>query len=312
MYSNAIISSNLETIRITRVSQTFSLGDCTAACCDLLSCDLAWWFEGSCYLVSCPHKENCEPKMGPGRSYLTFVLRAAQRPTQLLDYGEMMLNRGAPSGVWGDSPENIKKDLPFLGKDGVLEETAEYPDDYRELESDLPQPISRQDPKGSAEYIDWSLLPGSEGGANGSAAGHNPSTSPEKLLAPAPRGLDPELHALNESAWTPAPEHSPEGRVLLPSVTTPSSGEGLQKEQAFQLQEQQSNSSGKEVGVGRCAGWTGGGEQAGGGRAQPGCHSTSMSTRRALPRALASAGIHKGDCFTEPFRKQDTVLCCAL
>ncbi|XP_073938875.1 dyslexia-associated protein KIAA0319 homolog isoform X2 [Castor canadensis] len=137
--------------------------------------------------------------------------------------------------------------VTIAGKDGVLEETAEYPDDYRELESDLPQPISRQDPKGSAEYIDWSLLPGSEGGANGSAAGHNPSTSPEKLLAPAPRGLDPELHALNESAWTPAPEHSPEGRVLLPSVTTPSSGEGLQKEQAFQLQEQQSNSSGKEV-----------------------------------------------------------------
>uniref|UniRef100_A0A8C4LNF2 KIAA0319 n=1 Tax=Equus asinus asinus TaxID=83772 RepID=A0A8C4LNF2_EQUAS len=114
-YSNAIILPNLETTRIMRVPQTTPTVDCIAACCDLSSCDLAWWFEGRCYLVSCPHKENCEPKkMDSMRSYLTFVVRPAPRPAQLLDFGEMMLKRGSPSGIWGDSPEDIRKDLPFL------------------------------------------------------------------------------------------------------------------------------------------------------------------------------------------------------
>uniref|UniRef100_G3QUU8 KIAA0319 n=1 Tax=Gorilla gorilla gorilla TaxID=9595 RepID=G3QUU8_GORGO len=239
-FSNAVISPNLETTRIMRVSHTFPVVDCTAACCDLSSCDLAWWFEGRCYLVSCPHKENCEPKkMGPIRSYLTFVLRPVQRPAQLLDYGDMMLNRGSPSGIWGDSPEDIRKDLPFLGKDWGLEEMSEYSDDYRELEKDLLQPSGKQEPRGSAEYMDWGLLPGSEGAFN-SSAGDSPAV-------PAETQQDPELHYLNESASTPAPK-LPERSVLLPLPTAPSSGEVLEKEKASQLQEQSSNSSGKEVG----------------------------------------------------------------
>ncbi|XP_069349133.1 dyslexia-associated protein KIAA0319 homolog isoform X4 [Eulemur rufifrons] len=240
MYSNAVILPNLEMTRIMRVPHTFSMADCTTACCDLSSCDLAWWFEGRCYLVSCPHKENCEPKkMGPIRSYLTFVLRPVQRPAQLLDYGEMMLNRGSPSGAWGDSPEDIRKDLPFLGKDRGLEEMSEYSDDYREPEQDLFRPRSKQEPRGSAEYTDWGLLPGSEGGLN-SSAGDSPAV-------PADQQQDLELQKLNESAWSPALEHSAERSLLLPLVTTPSSGEVLGKEEAFQPQEQSSNSSGKEV-----------------------------------------------------------------
>ncbi|XP_045407851.1 dyslexia-associated protein KIAA0319 homolog isoform X2 [Lemur catta] len=240
MYSNAVILPNLEMTRIMRVPHTFSMADCTTACCDLSSCDLAWWFEGRCYLVSCPHKENCEPKkMGPIRSYLTFVLRPVQRPAQLLDYGEMMLNRGSPSGAWGDSPEAIRKDLPFLGKDRGLEEMSEYSDDYREPEQNLFRSRSKQEPRGSAEYTDWGLLPGSEGGLN-SSTGDSPAV-------PADQQQDLELHKLNESAWSPALEHSAERSLLLPLVTTPSSGEVLGKEEAFQPQEQSSNSSGKEV-----------------------------------------------------------------
>ncbi|XP_032103510.1 dyslexia-associated protein KIAA0319 homolog isoform X3 [Sapajus apella] len=238
-YSSAVISPNLETTRIMRVPHTFPVVDCTAACCDLPSCDLAWWLEGRCYLVSCPHKENCEPKkMGPIRSYLTFVLRPVQRPTQLLDYGDMMLNRGSPSGTWGDSPEDIRKDLPFLGKDRGLEEMSEYSADYRELEKDLLQPSGKQEPRGGAEYPDWGLLPGSEGGFN-SSAGDSPA-------APAETQQDPELHHLNEPASTHAPK-LPERSVLLPLAATPSSGEVLEKEKASQLQGQSSSSSGKEV-----------------------------------------------------------------
>lgn len=238
-YSNAIISPNLETSKIMPVPQTTPLGDCTSACCDLSSCDLAWWFEGRCYLVSCPHKESCEPKkMGSIRSYLTFVLRPAQRPAPLLDYGEVMLNRGAPSGIWGDSPEDIRKDLPFLGTDRGLD-MSEYSDDYRELEQNLFQPLSKQEPRESTEFTDWGLLPGGEGGFN-SSAGDSPTAPTDK------QPEDPGLHKLNESAWTPAPKPSPE-RLLLPLVTAPPPGE-VERE-ASQLHRQAGNSSGKEVGV---------------------------------------------------------------
>ncbi|XP_023977758.1 dyslexia-associated protein KIAA0319 homolog [Physeter macrocephalus] len=239
-YSNAIISPNLETSKIMPVPQTTPVVDCTSACCDLYSCDLAWWFEGRCYLVSCPHKENCEPrKMGSIRSYLTFVLRPAQRPAQLLDHGEVMLNRGSPSGIWGDSPEDIRKDLAFLGKGRGLEEMSEYSDGYRELEQSLFQPISEQEPRGSAEYTDWGLPAGGKGGFN-SSAGDSPATSAAKQQE------DPKHPKLNESAWTPAPTPSPGGSFSLPLVTTPPSGKELEGE-TFQLQEQSSNSSGKEV-----------------------------------------------------------------
>ncbi|XP_040611667.1 dyslexia-associated protein KIAA0319 homolog isoform X2 [Mesocricetus auratus] len=247
-YSNAIISPNLETIRIMRVSQTFSVGDCTAACCDLPSCDLAWWFEGSCYLVNCAHQENCEPRTtGPIRSYLTFVLRPVQKPEQLLDYGDMMLGRGSPSGAWGDSLEDLRKDLPFLGKDGGPDETAEYSDDYKELERGLLQPSSHQDPRGSAEDPDWSLLPGSEEGSNVSAAGDSSATSTETLQDPTPEPLDQQqLEALNESTWSPMPQYPAESSVWLPSGSALPAGEGTERG-TLQLQEQPSNSSGNEV-----------------------------------------------------------------
>ncbi|KAL6088452.1 hypothetical protein STEG23_031413 [Scotinomys teguina] len=247
-YSNAIISPNLETIRIMRASQTFSVGDCTAACCDLPSCDLAWWFEGSCYLVNCKRQENCEPRTtGPIRSYLTFVHRPVQKPEQLLDYGDMMLGRGSPSGAWGDSLEDLRKDLPFLGKDGGPEETAEYSDDYKELQRGLLQPSNQQDPRDSAEYPDWSLLPGSEGGFNVSAAGDSSAASTETLQDPTPQSLDQQqLEALNESTWPSTPGHTAGSSVWSPSVTALPAGEGMERE-TLQLQEQPSNSSGKEV-----------------------------------------------------------------
>lgn len=235
-----------------RASQTFSAEDCTAACCDLSSCDLAWWFEGSCYLVNCVHPENCEPRTtGPIRSYLTFVHRPVQKPEQLLDYGDMMLGRGSPSGAWGDSLDDLRKDLPFLGKDGGPgpEETAEYPDDYKELERDLLQPSSQQDPKGGIEYPDWSLVPGSEGGLNVSSVGDSSATSSERLQDPTPQSLDQQqLEALKESTWSPTPGYSAVSSVWPPSVTTLPAGEEMERE-TFQLQEQPSNSSGKEVGV---------------------------------------------------------------
>ncbi|XP_051025321.1 dyslexia-associated protein KIAA0319 homolog [Acomys russatus] len=246
-YSSSIISPSLETVRIMRVSQTFSVGVCTAACCDLPSCDLAWWFEGSCYLVSCLRQENCEPRTtGAIRSYLTFVHRPLQRPE--LNYGDMMLGRGFPSGAWGDSLEDLKRDLPFLGKDRGPEETAEYPDEFKELEQGLLEPSNQQDPRSSEEYPDWSLLPGNEGGFNASAAGDSSAASTEKLQDTMSHPLDQEhLQALKESTWSPTPTHSAESSVWPTSVTALPAGVGLDGEETLQLGGQPSNTSGKEV-----------------------------------------------------------------
>ncbi|XP_078224312.1 dyslexia-associated protein KIAA0319 homolog isoform X5 [Callithrix jacchus] len=115
---------------------------------------------------------------------------------------------------------------------------SEYSADYRELEKDLLQPSGKQEPRAGAEYPDWGLLPGSDGGFN-SSAGDSPA-------APAEKQQEPQLHHLNESASTHAPK-LPERSVLLPLATTPSSGEVLEKEKASQLQGQSSSSSGKEV-----------------------------------------------------------------
>ncbi|XP_060045280.1 dyslexia-associated protein KIAA0319 homolog [Erinaceus europaeus] len=241
MYSNAVISPNLETTKIMQVSQATTVVDCTTACCDLSSCDLAWWFEGRCYLVSCLHKDSCQPKMSPIESHLTFVLRPIQRPMQMLNYG--MLNRGSPADIWGDSPEYIRKDLPFLGKDQGLEEMSEYLDDYQE--QDLLQPISKQERRGGAEYTDWGLPAGSDGGINSSAIEDTDPSEGKQQEDLEPQYLDSEHHELNESVETPPSKYSPDRRLLLP-LGTPSAGEILETE-SFQLQGKSNNSSQKEV-----------------------------------------------------------------
>ncbi|XP_005403426.1 PREDICTED: dyslexia-associated protein KIAA0319 homolog isoform X2 [Chinchilla lanigera] len=212
-YSNAIISPDLETIRIMPVPQTFSVGDCTAACCDLPSCDLAWWFEGHCHLVSCPQKESCVPKRtGPIRSYLTFVLRPpAQRPAQLLDYGEMMLSKGVPLGAWGDSPEDPHKDLPFLGRGGGLEGPADYTDDdYRGLEPGL-LPTRLPSLRGDAQDSGWGAGDTNtslgDGPSASASVGDHPASTEDSPLAsvsagdqPAPTGDGPAFAGDSASA----------------------------------------------------------------------------------------------------------------
>ncbi|XP_063116029.1 dyslexia-associated protein KIAA0319 homolog isoform X3 [Cavia porcellus] len=189
-YSNAIISPDLETIRIMPVPQTFSVGECTAACCDLPSCDLAWWFEGHCHLVSCPQTGSCVPKRtGPIRSYVTFVLRpSAERPAQPLDYGETMLSKAVPLGSWGDLPEDPLKDLPFLGRDRGLEGPADYADDdYRGLEPGLLLPTSLPSLGGDSQDSGWGAGDASASLGDGPSAsvsvGNHPASTEESPLA---------------------------------------------------------------------------------------------------------------------------------
>ncbi|XP_074061991.1 dyslexia-associated protein KIAA0319 homolog isoform X2 [Macrotis lagotis] len=244
-YSNAVISPNLETTKIMRVPQASSLVACTAACCDLPSCDLAWLVEGRCYVVNCQHQDSCEPKtIDPVKSYLTFVLRPAQRPHALLGYEQMMPNRGRPMTVPGGPPEEASRlrDLPFLGKGHSLEEMPEYADDYREMEQDSFQSSGKQVPKGGVDYMDWGLLPSIEGPLNSSEGNGHSLAEKENGNA----RLD-HLAKGNETEWATALNGFPEGKFSpsLEKILLP--GKMIKKEEVVQPPGQTSNSSREEV-----------------------------------------------------------------
>ncbi|XP_048468998.1 dyslexia-associated protein KIAA0319-like [Rhincodon typus] len=82
-YPDAIVSPNLKTTKILRVPPAVSMSECISACCDFTDCDLAWMFEGRCYIINCQRRDECEPKMTSAvESYLSFVQRSpAQRPS---------------------------------------------------------------------------------------------------------------------------------------------------------------------------------------------------------------------------------------
>ncbi|XP_007901375.1 dyslexia-associated protein KIAA0319 homolog [Callorhinchus milii] len=59
------------------VPQAVSMSECITACCKLPGCDLAWVFEGRCYIVNCQRKDECKPmKTSTVESYLTFVQKS--------------------------------------------------------------------------------------------------------------------------------------------------------------------------------------------------------------------------------------------
>ncbi|XP_072365817.1 dyslexia-associated protein KIAA0319-like [Scyliorhinus torazame] len=75
-YSDAIVSPNLKTTKILRVPPAVSMSECISACCEFSGCDLAWMFEGHCYIINCQNRIECEPKKTNAvESYLTFVQR---------------------------------------------------------------------------------------------------------------------------------------------------------------------------------------------------------------------------------------------
>ncbi|XP_044282475.1 dyslexia-associated protein KIAA0319 homolog [Varanus komodoensis] len=172
-YSDAIISPNLEMTKIMRVPHAVSMADCTAACCDLSDCDLSWMFERHCYIVNCQHKGNCEPKkMEKVKSYLTFVLRAPQRPVALLGYRQMPSNVIRSMTLQDEPSEEASnlKELSFLSKEHSLDEVSDYPDEYGDMEQNPFQPSIKQKEKEDVNYAGWGLMAPKENGFNSSGA----------------------------------------------------------------------------------------------------------------------------------------------
>ncbi|XP_055019307.1 dyslexia-associated protein KIAA0319 homolog [Boleophthalmus pectinirostris] len=63
---------------LMRVSGAPSLPRCVEAACELAWADVAWLFQGRCYVLSCQQRAQCRPQRRPGaQSHLAFLQRSA-------------------------------------------------------------------------------------------------------------------------------------------------------------------------------------------------------------------------------------------
>ncbi|XP_049902284.1 dyslexia-associated protein KIAA0319 homolog [Epinephelus moara] len=137
-FSEAVVSPAVESSGILRVPGVASLPQCVAACCDLPGYDLAWLFEGRCYILSCQQRENCQPRERPGAdSFLAFLRRASPQTLvlQSLVRGEPYGGRWRPPSRSSEAPGDLEalKDLALFdgprqdfSDPGMLD--VEYPD----------------------------------------------------------------------------------------------------------------------------------------------------------------------------------------
>ncbi|KAL0171644.1 hypothetical protein M9458_031955, partial [Cirrhinus mrigala] len=166
-YSESVVSPELRSSSILRVPDVSSLAQCAGACCDLPGCDLAWFFEHRCYVLSCQRKENCQPKQRPGTdSLLAFLQRGPPQTLvlQSLVRGESFPNHWQPLPRHRGS-EDPMKDLALLEGIQDLDNTdAEYPESFRSLEDkraeDRDATTAEQEERPG--LYDWPLVKGKE------------------------------------------------------------------------------------------------------------------------------------------------------
>ncbi|XP_016132122.1 dyslexia-associated protein KIAA0319-like [Sinocyclocheilus grahami] len=164
-YSESVVSPELRSSSILRVPDVSSLAQCAGACCDLSGCDLAWFFERRCYVLSCQRKENCQPKQRPGTdSLLAFLQRGPPQTLvlQSLVRGESFPNHWQPRHRGSEDP---MKDLALLEGIQDLDNTdAEYAESFRSLEDKRAEDrdaatVEQEERPG---LYDWPIVQGKE------------------------------------------------------------------------------------------------------------------------------------------------------
>ncbi|XP_031157300.1 dyslexia-associated protein KIAA0319 homolog isoform X2 [Sander lucioperca] len=118
-FSEAVVSPAVESSGILRVPGVSSLPQCVEACCDLPGYDLAWLFEGHCYILSCQQRESCQPRERPGAdSFLAFLRRASPQTLvlQSLVRGKPYASRWRPLLQPSEAPGDLEvlKDLALF------------------------------------------------------------------------------------------------------------------------------------------------------------------------------------------------------
>ncbi|KAL1259784.1 hypothetical protein QQF64_010361 [Cirrhinus molitorella] len=166
-YSESVVSPELRSSSILRVPDVSSLAQCAGACCDLPGCDLAWFFERRCYVLSCQRKENCQPKQRAGTdSLLAFLQRGPPQTLvlQSLVRGESFPNHWQPLPRHRGS-EDPMKDLALLeGIQDLDNSDAEYPESFQSLEDKRAEDrdgatVEQEERPG---LYDWPLVQGKE------------------------------------------------------------------------------------------------------------------------------------------------------
>ncbi|KAL7394272.1 hypothetical protein ABVT39_023358 [Epinephelus coioides] len=184
-FSEAVVSPAVESSGILRVPGVASLPQCVAACCDLPGYDLAWLFEGRCYILSCQQRENCQPRERPGaNSFLAFLRRASPQTLvlQSLVRGQPYGGRWRPPSRSSEAPGDLEalKDLALFdgpqqdfSDPGMLD--VEYPEGRAGLEAEATtdQPsLEARDGFNQSEAED-----GPETGLTGSSVAQNRASS---------------------------------------------------------------------------------------------------------------------------------------
>uniref|UniRef100_A0A8B9H2J6 Si:ch73-215d9.1 n=1 Tax=Astyanax mexicanus TaxID=7994 RepID=A0A8B9H2J6_ASTMX len=248
-YSETVVSPELRSSSIMRVPEVLSLTQCAAACCDLPGCDLAWFFERRCYVLSCQHKENCQPKKRPGTdSLLAFLQRG---PPQTLVLQSLVRGEPYPSH-WRPlprhrGPEDPLKDLALLGGIPDLENSpVDYPDSYRTSEDggrgdDLSEEktSSKVEHRESPGLPDWPALQESDGfNVSETEGGRRKPSQPDAAegsrVAPSSPSTVTDGRTTSNSPPLPSlrPSESPLPTIL---VRFPSTGEVTLPENTIEL-----------------------------------------------------------------------------
>ncbi|XP_063341231.1 dyslexia-associated protein KIAA0319 [Pelmatolapia mariae] len=234
-FSEAVVSPVVESSGILRVPGVSSLPQCVAACCDLPGYDLAWLFEGRCYVLSCQQRENCQPRQTPGAdSFLAFLRRPSPQTLvlQSLVRGEPYGGRWRPLSRSSEAPGDLEalKDLslfdtPHRGfpDPGMLD--VEYSEDSQEERGGAsPEQETNQPPlKGGASFNQSEAEDGPERRPTKSSAALNVSRG-EEGGAKRPTEVTPQESTESSSTSPPlrpetslAPAHTPSSTTANPA-----------------------------------------------------------------------------------------------
>ncbi|XP_069004518.1 dyslexia-associated protein KIAA0319 [Embiotoca jacksoni] len=254
-FSEAVVSPAVDSSGILRVPGVASLPQCVAACCDLPGYDLAWLFEGRCYVLSCQQRENCQPRERPDAdSFLAFVRRTSPQTLvlQSLVRGQPYAGRWRPPSRSSEAPGDLEalKDLALFDgpqrdfpDPGMLD--VEYSEGSPEerggagVEVDTLKDTDKFNQSEAEEGPESSVAPsGSSSGGNVSRGDEDRTRRPTNPTAetttrssvstsPEPATVSTQLDHSGTSVPTPAAAHwtisatTNTGRPLLMSVGNP-------------------------------------------------------------------------------------------
>nr|XP_019965805.1 PREDICTED: dyslexia-associated protein KIAA0319-like isoform X2 [Paralichthys olivaceus] len=223
-FSHTVVSPAVESSGILRIPGVSTLPQCVTACCDLPGYNLAWLFEGRCYILSCQQMENCQPRERPGaNSFLAFLRRAPPQTLvlQSLVRGEPYGSRWRPLSQSSEAPGDLEalKDLALF--DGPRQDFS----DPGMLDVEYSEGSQEEKAGGSSEVEMWthhSPLMGRDG-FNQSEADDGPERRPTESSTAQIRASSVGNISRGDDDRTRRPTDPPENLTITQGGTVSSS-----------------------------------------------------------------------------------------